>query len=303
MVDVLQYKSPGTQHLANGWDFVPTLHNDTYDFISPGKLDLKDRAVLITGASKGIGYETALSFARAGASQIAIGARSSLATLEKDIATAAQQAGRPPPQILAFQMDVTDYPSVASAASKLEHAFGRLDILINNAGACEPFRPILDSDPEEWTHTWRVNVFGTYHVTRAFLPLLLKTRQGQKQILTLTSIGATVVLPGGSGYNTSKLALARFGEAIGAEYPEILSYSVHPGGVATELASGLPEALQPLLTDSPRLAGDTLAWLTAERRGFLQGRYVSVTWDMGELVGKRGKIEGEDLLRMRMRVD
>ncbi|KAK4960599.1 hypothetical protein LTR10_003495 [Elasticomyces elasticus] len=326
MAEGFSYKAPGNIHLANGWDFVDTLHDNTYDYVDPKNVDLSGRTVFLTGASKGIGRETALSFARAGVSNIAIGARSSLDALEKGLQSAAQQAGRQVPQILAFHLDVADYASVESAAAEVEKAFGSLDIMINNAGYCEPFMNILDSKPEEWIRSFQVNVFGTYHVTRAFLPLLLKTPNGMKQIVNLTSIGSALVMPGGSGYNTSKLAISRFTECISAEYPEVLSYSVHPGGVsqtyciiiyatyredgigvslmvATELASGLPEALLPLLTDKPQLAADTMVWLTAERREWLQGRYISATWDMYELLQKRQEIMSGDLLKAKMRVE
>ncbi|KAK3620970.1 hypothetical protein LTR56_022780 [Elasticomyces elasticus] len=303
MAEGFSYKAPGNIHLANGWDFVDTLHDNTYDYVDPKNVDLSGRTVFLTGASKGIGRETALSFARAGVSNIAIGARSSLDALEKGLQSAARQAGRQVPQILAFHLDVADYASVERAAAEVEKAFGSLDIMINNAGYCEPFMNILDSKPEEWIRSFQVNVFGTYHVTRAFLPLLLKTPNGMKQIVNLTSIGSALVMPGGSGYNTSKLAISRFTECISAEYPEVLSYSVHPGGVATELASGLPEALLPLLTDKPQLAADTMVWLTAERREWLQGRYISATWDMYELLRKRQEIMSGDLLKAKMRVE
>ncbi|KAK5685872.1 hypothetical protein LTS10_001985 [Elasticomyces elasticus] len=303
MAEGFSYKAPGNTHLANGYDFVGTLHDNTYDSVDPKNFDLSGRTVFLTGASKGIGHETALSFARAGVSNIAIGARSSLDALEKALQSAAQQAGRQVPQILAFHLDVADYASVEKAAAEVEKAFGSLDIIINNAGYCEPFINILDSKPEEWTRSYQVNVFGTYHVTRAFLPLLLKSPNGMQQIVNLSSIGSALVMPGGSGYNTSKLAISRFTECISAEYPEVLSYSVHPGGVATELASGLPEALLPLLTDKPQLAANTMVWLTAERREWLQGRYISATWDMYELLQKKQDIVSGDLLKAKMRVE
>lgn len=81
-----------------------------------------------------------------------------------------------------------------------------------------------------------------------------------------------------------------------------MALCVHPGGVATELAKGMPEGMHAALTDSVELAGDTIVWLTAERREWLAGRYVSVTWDMQELEGKREEIERGDLLKVRMAV-
>lgn len=139
-------------------------------------------------------------------------------------------------------------------------------------------------------------------MTRAFLPLLRKTSNGLKEILNLSSIGAHTMSPGGSGYCTTKLAVSRFSEFTSSEYPDVLSYSVHPGGVATELAKGMGEGMQHVLIDKPELAADTMVWLTSERRDWLKGRYVSCTWDMEELLKKRQKIEDEDLLKVRLAV-
>jgi len=118
---------------SNGINFVPTIHNDTYDSIRPEQFNLSGRSVFITGASKGIGRETALSFARAGASLIGIGARSSLDDLTTEIATAAKNAGREAPRVVAVKLDVEDYGSAEAAAKEIERGVGRLDVLINNA--------------------------------------------------------------------------------------------------------------------------------------------------------------------------
>jgi len=166
----------------------------------------------------------------------------------------------------------------------------------------EPFVKILDSKPEDWHRAYTVNVFGVYHVSKAFLPLLLKTQNGMKEILTLSSIGAHIVMPGGSGYQPGKLAVTRFSEFIGAEYPEMLAYSIHPGGVLTELAKNMGKQYESILSDKPQLAADSIVFLTAQRREWLQGRYVSATWDMKELLEKREKIEKDDLLKVRMAV-
>jgi NAD(P)-dependent dehydrogenase (short-subunit alcohol dehydrogenase family) len=174
--------------------------------------------------------------------------------------------------------------------------------VISNAGYLEPFVPFLESNPDEWKRTYEVNVFGVYHVAKAFLPLLLKTTDGLKQIINITSIGALNTLPGGSGYQPSKLAVVRFTEHISVEYPEMLPYAVHPGGVMTELAKGMGKQYEGFLVDTPQLAADALVWLTAERREWLNKRYVSVTWDMKELLEKRQKIVEEDLLKVRMAV-
>lgn len=117
-----------------GFNFTKTIHNDTYAAIdSATKSDLSNKYVFVTGASKGIGRATAISYAKAGAAAIAVGARSDLKSLEQDIRNAARGAGRKEPKVLSVNIDVCDRETIEKAAKEIEKEFGRLDILVNNA--------------------------------------------------------------------------------------------------------------------------------------------------------------------------
>ena len=221
------------------------MHNDTYEAIDSSKANLRGKNVFICGASKGIGTAITLSFAKAGASCIAIGARSDQSTLEKDIKNAAVAAKKVAPKVLQIKLDVTDQKSVERAAADIEKEFGRLDILIHNAGVLGNPAPIGESDPENWWKTWDVNLRGPYLVTRAFLPLML--REGDKQIVNVSSVGAHLTSPGLSSYQTSKLALLRFTEFVVSEYGDkgVLAFSIHPGNIPTSIVDGgVPDALK-----------------------------------------------------------
>jgi len=286
-----------------GKNFTPTIHNDTYPFISPTNLSLHGKHVFITGASKGIGRATALSYAKAGASALALSARSSLSALVPEVAAAAKAAGRPPPKVFTYEIDVSSRESIESVAKQAAHDLdGRLDILINNAGYLEIFTPIVDSNPDEWWKTWTVNVRGLYLVTRAFLPLMLKA--GDKTIVNLSSVGAHGKRPGASGYQTTKLAVCRFTEFIMAEHGEegVFAFAVHPGGVMTELSANMPKQTHGILIDTPEMAADTITFLTGEKRTWLAGRYISCNWDMEELLKMETDIVDRDLLKFRMAV-
>lgn len=148
----------------------------------------------MTGASKGIGKRTAIAFAEAGASQIAIGARSALDQVEQAVLEGAKLGGHPPPRVLKIRLDVMDLANVEAAAEATLQEFGGLDILINNAGYLEEFRPLAESDPKEWWRTWEMNVRGVYFCLRAFLPIL--KRGGEKTIINIGSIGAHHFMPG-----------------------------------------------------------------------------------------------------------
>ena len=143
-----------------GQSFVTPYRNDTYPFIDPQKVDLSGKYVFISGASKGIGRALAVSYAKAGAAGVALGARSDLSSIEKEVSEAAKNAGRKEPKVVTIALDVADLASAEAAAKATEAAFGRLDILINNAGYLAPFLPMADGDPDEWWKTWEVNVRG-----------------------------------------------------------------------------------------------------------------------------------------------
>ncbi|OTA68697.1 oxidoreductase-like protein [Hypoxylon sp. EC38] len=284
-----------------GGDYCKTLRHDTYDYIDPlTKSDCKGKAILVTGGNKGIGKGVAVSYARAGASHIAITSRSDASNVVVEIEKAAVDAGREKPAVLLLRMDVTDSASVKAAAHVLEANWGRLDILIGNAGFLAKYQKILDGDEDEWWKSFDVNVRGSYLVAKSFLPLMLKG--GDKTIINMTSTGVSHFHTGGSGYQLSKFALLRFTEYLMAEYADqgLLTYSLHPGGVATDLAQGLPEQTKAWLKCTPALSGDTIAFLTSQRQEWLAGRYLSAMWDMAEFFSKKDEIIEKDALKMKM---
>ena len=139
-------------------------------------------------------------------------------------------------------MDVVDRKAIESTVKEIERVFeGRLDVLVNNAGYLENFRHVSESDPEDYWKTWEVNMKGPYLVTRAFLPLIM--RGGNKQIINISSIGAHLRTNGASAYQCTKLALCRFTEFLMDEEGSngLMAYALHPGGVMTELARGMPK--------------------------------------------------------------
>jgi NAD(P)-dependent dehydrogenase (short-subunit alcohol dehydrogenase family) len=148
--------------------------------------------------------------------------------------------------------------------------------------------------------TWETNIKGVYLVTRAFLPLLLKG--GEKTIVNIGSLGGLVSMPGASAYQGTKFALLRFTEHLVSEYGKqgLLAFTIHPGGVKTELATGLPKYMHKRLLDTPELCGDSVAWITQKRQEWLNGRFYNVTWDVDELFAKKDEIVHGDKLKMRM---
>ncbi|KAK5685583.1 hypothetical protein LTR17_027092 [Elasticomyces elasticus] len=298
---------PGSWNPVEGpadYTMTKEVHNDTYPAIDPTKANMVGRAVLIVGASKGLGAAMAVSFARAGASQIAIGARSSLTSIAASMKKAAVEAGRSEPQVLMLELDVTSQSSIEAAASQVSSAFGKLDVLIHNSGVLEGMKPITDTDPDEWWRTWEVNVRGPYLISRSFIPLLLKGET--KTLVVISSVGAHVVLPGLSAYQPSKLAATRLVEFAAVEYRDqgLVAISVHPGNIMTDMAGTfeMEDKLRAIFTESPELSADSLVYLTKEHRPWLSGRYINLTWDLPELTNspKKDEIIAEDKLKVRL---
>ncbi|KAH9989497.1 hypothetical protein BJV77DRAFT_963858, partial [Russula vinacea] len=146
-------------------DLPVTRRGNIYPAIDPEPLyaarSYSGKVVLVTGASRGVGRETALQYARAGAS-VAIVARTEDALGEtKDIIVAAV----PGADVLVLAADVRDVESVRGAVEGVLRHFGKLDILIANAGAITPFAPLLNKkDPNAWWNTFEVNVRGVFNV-------------------------------------------------------------------------------------------------------------------------------------------
>lgn len=126
------------------------VHNDSYPAIDPAKADLTGKTVFVSGASRGIGKYMAISYAKAGASHIVIGARSSLAATVDAVKRAAEHAGKATPEVLAVQLDVADPKSVEAAAREVQGKFGKLDVLINNAGIMAGRGLVAETEPEGW---------------------------------------------------------------------------------------------------------------------------------------------------------
>jgi len=182
------------------------------------------KSVLITGCSSGIGRATAHRFAKAGWQ---------VAATMRDVSQAGDLLDLP--GVLVHTLDVTDQPSVKAAIDTMLERFGRIDVVVNNAGfgLFGPFELASDAVTQRQFDT---NVFGVFNVTRAALPTL--RLQGSGVIVNVASVGGLTTLPFNSLYHAAKYAVVGFTEALNHELAEfgIRAKFVAPGGVATDFA-------------------------------------------------------------------
>ncbi|KZV66189.1 NAD(P)-binding protein [Peniophora sp. CONT] len=272
--------------------------HDVYPLIDPtlhftGKT-YKDKVIIVTGGSTGIGATAALFYAKAGAKVIIVARRiEKLEQCKKNI-----EKDDPDAQVLTMVGDISD-PEVGKRAVKTAvDTYGRLDIVLANqfsimGGAMGRFG---DKDPASWWHTQEVNVRGTMNIIHPAIPELLKTKG---QIVVTSSQGAHQRITTFADYQISKHTLNRFVEFLALDYPELAVYAVSPGVVQTE---GAIEAINDMgfdsvtFVDTLELPAATFLWLTARNAEFLSGRYVEAPWDLGEVVAKKDVIVRDNLL-------
>jgi NAD(P)-dependent dehydrogenase (short-subunit alcohol dehydrogenase family) len=191
--------------------------------------ELKGKVVMITGASRGIGEATARHFAAQGAKLVLLArSRDAVEQIASDISKAGGAA-------MGMGCDVAWYHDLQAAVDATVEAYGRLDVLINNAGLIDPIARLTDSDPEDWSLVVDVNLKGVYHGYRAALPVM--QAQGAGTIINISSGAATGALEGWSHYCATKaavLSLTRCGHKEMAEHG-VRVMGLSPGTVATQM--------------------------------------------------------------------
>ncbi|MFP4274101.1 MAG: SDR family oxidoreductase [Paracoccaceae bacterium] len=188
--------------------------------------DVSGKAVMITGASRGIGAAAAREFAARGA-QVALLARS-----EGEIAELAGEIGD---AAVAIPCNVARYNEVEAAVRACLQAFGRLDVLINNAGVIEPIAPLAAAEPEGWARAVDINLKGVFHGMRAAMPVMMEAGGGT--ILTVSSGAAHRALEGWSHYCAAKAGAAMLTQSCDLEGRAhgIRAIGLSPGTVATRM--------------------------------------------------------------------
>ncbi|WP_347548286.1 3-ketoacyl-ACP reductase [Pseudalkalibacillus hwajinpoensis] len=185
----------------------------------------------ITGASSGIGRATALELAREG---VNVGL---IARTESKLKEVAQEAETLGVKASVATADIANIEEVDQAIDHLQNELGSANILINNAGIGLN-GSFLDLKPEDWKHTFEVNVYGTYHVTRAVLPQMIKRNNGD--IFNISSSSGLKGTAGSTSYSASKFAIQGMTEALMQEVRRnnIRVFTLNPSLVATELVFG-----------------------------------------------------------------
>lgn len=209
---------------------------------------IKDKVAIITGASSGIGFATALALSKAGA-KVAIGARRTekLADLEGKIK---ENNG----EVYSQKLDVTKKDECKSFVDNVLEKWGSVDILVNNAGLM-PLSFVKSLKIDEWDQMIDVNIKGVLYCTAAVVTHMLEKQSGH--IVNISSVAGRIVFPAGSVYCATKHAITAFSEGLREELSvrkNIRVTCIEPGVVSTELTNTITdESLQGFVENAKKM--------------------------------------------------
>lgn len=211
---------------------------------------LEKRIALITGASRGIGRSIALHFAEAGADIIFTSAHNdaNAQSLSRQIEAMGVRASY-------FQADASDYAQTLAIAQEMERMYGRLDVLVNNAGIVRD-NILLRMTEEEWSQVIDTDLRSVFNYCKAFAPSMMRHHQGS--IINISSIVALNGNIGQCNYAAAKAGIIGFTRSLSKELGRrnIRCNAVAPGFIETQLTDALsPEARQEWLSQIPMRRG------------------------------------------------
>jgi 3-oxoacyl-[acyl-carrier protein] reductase len=238
---------------------------------------LKDKVALLTGASQGIGRETALALAEAGA-KVAAAARNEekLASLVSEIINAGGEA-------IAIKMDVVDPEQIKSGFKQVFEKFNRLDILVNNAAITRDGLA-LRMKQEDWDAVIRTNLTGAHLCIQQALSTMMRARAGR--IINIASVVAQMGNAGQANYVAAKAGLVGLTKAIAIEIASrnITVNAVAPGFIATPMTDVLPDKVKEELKNriplgrmgSARDVASAIVFLASDEASYITGHVLDV---------------------------
>ncbi len=249
-----------------------------------GPLEFEGKAVLITGAAKGIGKATAFAFSNRGAAVVIVDVlRKELAEVHAII----QKAGG---QSLAVQGDVSDNDQVQDVIKKAVHNFKKIDVLVNNAGIDTGSAPIVDLTDEMWDKTLQVNLKSVFYFCRGIVPIMKKNGKGC--IVNVASIAAKEPNENMAPYAVSKAGMICFSRVLAKEVAKdnIRVNSIAPALTKTELIEELSqEQFKKLLEKIPmgRIAypeeiAELILFLASEKSSYITGQCYNISGGRGD---------------------
>jgi 3-oxoacyl-[acyl-carrier protein] reductase len=246
---------------------------------------LKDKTVIVSGATRGIGRAIALELAQEGANisfNFLMGTKEA-GELEKEILALGVK-------VRAFQADVSDYQAVKSWVDQTKDIFGKIHIVVNNAGIIKDGALAL-MQPEDWRRVISTNLDGTFHVARAAIVEFMKQKSGV--IINISSVSGITGMSRQTNYSASKAGIIGFTKALARE---VASYNIRvnavaPGFVETDMLNDLKDEYRDQLAQQiplkrfgrPVEVAKTVKFLISDDAQYITGQTIVIDGGMSNM--------------------
>jgi 3-oxoacyl-[acyl-carrier protein] reductase len=244
------------------------------------RIDLSGKVAVVTGASRGIGRQTALTLAGAGAAVVLTSRGDAAEAVAAEVTAAGGQA-------VALAADVTDAEAVQRVIGTTLERFGRIDILVNNAGITRDTL-LLRMKRDDWDAVLATNLTGTFLCTQAVLKTMLKQRSGR--IISISSVVGQSGNPGQTNYAATKAGIIGFSKALAREVASraITVNVVAPGLIDTDMTRDISSDAQATWASAiplgrlgtPEDVAAAVCFLASDAAGYITGQVLAVNGGM-----------------------
>jgi 3-oxoacyl-[acyl-carrier protein] reductase len=243
-------------------------------------VEISDSVVIVTGAASGVGRAMVQQFMAEGASVVAV-------DIDEEVNSVVSRMENTAGDALGVVKDVSDAANCATIVERARDEYGTIDVLCNNAGVLDEFKPAGETSEELWSRVISVNLTGIFLLTKEALPSL-HDGDGEGVVLNTASVAGKIAGGGGAAYTSSKHGVVGFTKQLSHDYgPEIRANAICPGLVETsmteELLRDAPDEVRQAIetspakrTAAPEEIAEVAVFLTSDGASIVHGTAVDV---------------------------
>ena len=250
-------------------------------------MEFEEHVVIVTGAARGVGKETAIRFSENGADVVLLDI---LEKEVKEVQKAIQDMGN---KVLSIKMDVSDEKQVFDAVKKTVDRFGKIDVLVNNAAVAGPIAPIIELTEDDWDKTFGINLKSAFFFCKSVVPVMLNKKRGN--IVNVGSIAGKEGNENLAAYSASKAGVHCFSRVLANELAGsgIRVNCIAPALINTDMVKKVKENAPPGLFEKllekipigrmgePEEVAEVILFLASDRSSFIDGQCINVTGGRG----------------------